>query len=361
MPFESGQIATLISLTLISSFKHDKKSIYGSSMSNGRIVSYSTNTLESTGVTETSGACEGQNSAFNIASNSDPRFLFSCSYTYGEGNACGMSIHVKDDGSLGKAAHAWSYGKPGVTSSSHGFALSEVNGTMMLYTVDLASDSIWTHAIDKNGISKEVANTKLRGPGLKPRHMKMHPNGRYAYVSLEAVNRVTSLKVDEAGMLREDAGSHSLLPEGTSIHVEGVLVRPSQLTGAEADQSNAAQYWSAAVNISPNGRYLWATTRGRTPRSGFISCFLLDGEGGIVKRMFVVPTGTTNTTSSSLTVAPWSDEYVAFADAPGGYVAILKLEGGNSTGGGMEYASARVAAKLEIEAGECCGNPVWID
>jgi hypothetical protein len=80
-----------------------------------------------------------------------------------------------------------------------------------------------------------------------------------------------------------------------------------------------------------------------------------------MKKLFTVPTGTTNTTSSSLTVAPWSDEYVIVADAPGGYIEVLRLDGGDDTEDGTEYSSVRSVAKLEIEKGTCCGNPVWLD
>jgi carboxy-cis,cis-muconate cyclase len=88
---------------------------------------------------------------------------------------------------------------------------------------------------------------------------------------------------------------------------------------------------------------------------------LLDKEGHILKRLFNQATGTTNTTSSSLTAAPWSNEYAVFADAPGGYIEILKLEGRQETDEGLEYSSARVAAKLDIEAGACCGNALWLN
>jgi len=328
-------------------------------MENGRIVSYNTDTLEATSIVETTGACQGQNSAFSIASTAEPLFLFSCSYVRGEAIGCGMSISINEDGSLGEAAHTWSYGQ---TSSSHGIALNEVNGTRLLYTADLGSNSIWTHTVDESGNVKEIGQAKIRGEAPTPRHIKLHPNGKYAYVTLEAVNRVTSFRLDQSWILTdEDSAMHWLIPEGrcheAPIHVSKYLTD----LDAEGERANNDQYWSAAVNISPNGRYLWATARGRQRSTGYISCFLLDGDGRILKRLFIMATGTTNTTSSSLTTAPWSDEYVVFADAPGGYVEILKLDGREETDMGVEYSSARVVAKLDIEEGACCGNPVWLD
>jgi carboxy-cis,cis-muconate cyclase len=113
--------------------------------------------------------------------------------------------------------------------------------------------------------------------------------------------------------------------------------------------------------LSPNNRYLWATARSqvRQEPTGYISGFLLDKKGAIVKRMFMVPTGTAATSSNAITTAPWSDEYAALADTPGGYVQIWKLDGRKETDAGIEYGSAKMVSSIDLGNGSCCANAVW--
>jgi len=49
-------------------------------------------------------------------------------------------------------------------------------------------------------------------------------------------------------------------------------------------------------------------------------------------------------------------------DAPGAYVEIWKLdEPVESDGGVLEYSTAKVVARLDIEVEGCCGNALWVD
>lgn len=73
--------------------------------------------------------------------------------------------------------------------------------------------------------------------------------------------------------------------------------------------------------------------------------------------MFRVPTNSTGTTTSSLTVAPWSNEHAIYGDAPGGFLAVLKL---GAHGKDREGLTADVVAKLDMGAGKCCSNALWL-
>ena len=115
------------------------------------------------------------------------------------------------------------------------------------------------------------------------------------------------------------------------------------------------------LTLSPNKRYLWATSRGRGKNSGYISCFLLDEEGAVVKKMFMMPTGSYGTTTSSLITAPWSDKIALYGDAPSGFLAVLQLVGPVETDDGLEYSSAKVISRLDIAPGSCCSNALWVD
>lgn len=101
-------------------------------------------------------------------------------------------------------------------------------------------------------------------------------------------------------------------------------------------------YWSAEVMLSRSERYLWATSRAQsnTTYPGYVSAFLLSGEGQIIKRMFMVPTTTVGGWANAISPAPWSDEYAAMADHPTVYVQMFKMEGRQETEHGVEYTTA---------------------
>jgi hypothetical protein len=78
--------------------------------------------------------------------------------------------------------------------------------------------------------------------------------------------------------------------------------------------------------------------------------------------MFTLETGASGTVSSSVTAAPWSDQYAVLTDAPGAYVEIWKLdEPVESDRDIPEYSTAKVVARLDTEVEGCCGNALWVD
>ena len=113
--------------------------------------------------------------------------------------------------------------------------------------------------------------------------------------------------------------------------------------------------------LSASGRYLWATARPSPSSSwtGYVACFLLADDGNMVRPMFRIPTTEAGGAAEAVSPAPWSDEYAAMAHHPGGYVEVLKMEGRRETGQGVEYASAKVVARVDIGDGGCCANAIW--
>jgi len=185
-------------------------------MDNGRLASYDTATLELTSTVQTSGSCQGQNSAFNIATKKEPYYVISGSY--GSRNGCGMSVATAEDGSFDGVKQSWLYEE---VSNAHGLALQEVNGTELLYTADMGLNAIWVHSIDESGNAVVLQRVDLEEPGLKPRHMVIHPKGTYGYVSLEAANSLLALKLETSGLAAEeqDLERFPVLPEGTRGYI----------------------------------------------------------------------------------------------------------------------------------------------
>lgn len=194
----------------------------------------------------------------------------------------------------------------------------------------MGTDSIWTHAVDQLGGVREVGRITLSRTEVKPRFLEIHPNRQYMYMVLEYDNSITAFPMDEAGEVCENEdGVWPLVPDGM-CPIQKYLPRPACNPRKEADGEH---YWSAVLAISPDKKHLWATTRGKNGNVGYISGFKLNKQGAIVERMFRVLTNSTGTTTSSLTVAPWSNEHVIYGDAPGGFLAVLKLVPNCEAGG----------------------------
>lgn len=113
--------------------------------------------------------------------------------------------------------------------------------------------------------------------------------------------------------------------------------------------------------LSRNNRYLWATARGKANSTygGYISGFLIDNDGSIIKKMFTVPASTTGGPVNSITTAPWDDEWAVVTDAASGYVEMWRMRGGRETEFGLEYNTAEAVARVDISDGGCCGNAIW--
>ncbi|KAH6848048.1 Lactonase, 7-bladed beta-propeller-domain-containing protein [Chaetomium sp. MPI-CAGE-AT-0009] len=316
-------------------FDHAKKNIYGASLNETRIASYSVlnaTTLELTRNISATGACFNTTSPFVIAMPTPPYHVFSGSWP--APNACGMSLSTSETGALTGVLDAWSYIN---ASGIHGLALSpplnrnpNQNTTtphQLLYSADLNGDLIWTHAIDlRTGSATEVSRFPMPGAaGAHPRHLAAHPNGARLYAVMEGDNSVAEYVLDDAG-----AGGGAVAAE---------VVRHSLLP-IDADTE---RYWSAEVMLSASGRYLWATARAREEGdAGFVSVFLVGADGGIAKRMFRVPTTTTG------------------GKANAGYVLMWRMEGARERADGLvEYETARAVARVDLKDGGCCANAIW--
>ena len=89
--------------------------------------------------------------------------------------------------------------------------------------------------------------------GAGPRHLTLHPNGRYAYVINELDSTMTTLQYDATA--------------GTLTTVDTVSTLPPGFTNAS---------YCADVHVSPSGRFLYGSNRGHNS----IVVFALDGRTG---------------------------------------------------------------------------------
>ncbi len=113
--------------------------------------------------------------------------------------------------------------------------------------------------------------------------------------------------------------------------------------------------------LSRSNRYLWASVQANQngPYAGYISAFLLDDDGSIIKRMFTTPVSTSGGGPNTISPAPWDDEWAALTDDETGHVQMWRMRGAKATDNGAEYNAVEAVARVEITDGGCCSNAIW--
>ena len=127
---------------------------------------------------------------------------------YGNDNNCGAVLGVDDHGVINTSVQNYTYSRG---SALHGLAFDPSG--RYLYSADLKGQKVWTHAIDQTtGKLTFVANETSSG---EPRHINVHPNGKYAYVMLEDKNEVLLYQLDSATGAAKYAGkAFSIIASG---------------------------------------------------------------------------------------------------------------------------------------------------
>lgn len=112
----------------------------------------------------------------------------------GSGSGCGTVISVDEAGDFTGALQNYTYLS---TSGVHGVAMNKES--TFLYSADDAANSLWTHSVDPSTGAVTQVDVKT-GPSEKsdPRHVTVHPGGKFLYVLLEGSNEVAQYNIDQA-------------------------------------------------------------------------------------------------------------------------------------------------------------------
>lgn len=166
--------------------------------------------------------CGNQTSAYVTASQHAPFDVYGVAWPGPA--ACGTAFSTSLSSTSTRAT--WTYGEE---SGVHGSALA-FNDTV-LYSADLKGDSIWTHRIRSGGSGnseeqegddeanddgqvEQVGRLRVRD-GSGPRHLAVHPTGRYLYAVMETANELVTFDLDaETGEPRSQVSAHSVIPNG---------------------------------------------------------------------------------------------------------------------------------------------------
>lgn len=169
-------------------------------------------------------------------------------------------LPVKSNGSLDSATQIIQHEGSSVNSERqegphvHATVLNKNNKT--LYVPDLGMDMVMLYSFDsKTGKLKEFPTPSVATePGAGPRHIDVHPNGKYAYLMEEMTGAVSVYKIESDGYI-------SLLQ-----NISGL---PRDFDGAVG---------SADIHVSPDGKFLYCSNRGESNTIGIFSINQSNGQ-----------------------------------------------------------------------------------
>jgi len=164
---------------------------------------------------------------------------------YGGGNISALAI--APDGSLGASTafvqFSGSGPHPGRQKKSYGHAIYSDAGDNFVYACDLGSDKVWSFQFDKD-VGTLTATPQGAGqvpPGGGPRHLAIHPNGRFAYANNEMGLSVTTFRRD---------------PATGELTAAGTVPTSEKLTGPVDGVT------TSEIICHPNGKWLYVSSRG---------------------------------------------------------------------------------------------------
>jgi 6-phosphogluconolactonase len=103
-------------------------------------------------------------------------------------------------------------------------------------------------------------------PDNGPRHMVVSPDNRYLYVIHELSGNIAQYKIDRHSGLLTEVDYTGTVPADSGLKVGHARapVDPNATSGANpetAEADNAPKIWAADIQVSPNGRFVYASER----------------------------------------------------------------------------------------------------
>jgi 6-phosphogluconolactonase len=178
-------------------------------------------------------------------------------------------LPIQRDGSLGAASDVEQHEGSGPREQqkgphAHCIRLDRFN--RHAFAADLGADQVFIYrfnaAAGKLEPAKQASATVHQGAG--PRHLALHPNGKYLYVINELDSSLTTFRYDAA--------------KGTLTAFESLSTLPRDFTGKS---------YCADVHVSRSGRFLYGSNRGHNS----IVVFAIDPHSGRLTLVEHVPTG----------------------------------------------------------------------
>jgi len=176
---------------------------------------------------------------------------------YGSGSVAALPIG--GDGNLGEAATTIQHRGSSIDAQRQAgphahFITADPAGRFAL-ACDLGLDKVLVYRLDpaKPALAPNDPPAAAMKPGLGPRHLAFHPNGRYVYVISEIAATLTAFAYDaERGRLEE---------------LQTLSTLPQDFSGIKS---------CAEIQVHPSGKFVYASNRGHDS----IAVFAVDAGSG---------------------------------------------------------------------------------
>ena len=179
---------------------------------------------------------------------------------------------------------------------SHAHSVTETVAGGVCIVADLGLDCLATYRLGGDGGLTPLARTAM-APGAGPRHVALHPGGRFVFVTNELDSTVAALGLDG------DSGALTL-----------VETRPAAAPGT------GGRNYPADIQISPDGRFLYVSNRGHDS----VGVFAVDGGSGRLSPVAFTPCG--GRWPRNLCLTP-SGRHLFSANQKGDVIAIFARDG----------------------------------
>ncbi|TIO09954.1 lactonase family protein [Mesorhizobium sp.] len=195
--------------------------------------------------------------------------LLVANYGMGEGGPDRSVVvyGLREDGGLtaplSSVAHAGTGPDAARQERPHAHSVTETISGGVAVVADLGIDQLVSYRIGPDGSLTRLAESML-APGAGPRHVALHPGGRFVFVMNELDSTVVSLALDDA-----------------SARLTVIDTKPAVPT--EARDGNHC----ADIQISPDGRFLYGSNRGHDS----IAVFSIDQQTGMLALVDYTPCG----------------------------------------------------------------------
>ena len=230
------------------------------------------------------------------------RFLLIANYNSGSVAV----VKVERNGHLGEATDFIQHTGGSVNrqrqEGPHAHCASLDQANRFAFICDLGLDKILIYRFDPERgklTPNEPAFATVK-PGAGPRHMAFRPDGKFAYVINEMASSVTAFAYN--------SGS------GALTEVQTISTLPEDFNGRNS---------GAEIAVHPNGKFLYASNRGRDS----IAIFKIEPNKGTLERIGEQPGG--GKTPRHFGIDP-SGKYLAVANQNSGNILLCAIDG--STG-----------------------------
>lgn len=181
-------------------------------------------------------------------------------------NYGGGSIAVfqtKADGSLGERTSFVQFEGSGPNEARqkgpHGHSIYTDAANQFVYSCDLGTDNVWVFKFDaaKGTLTPANPPSGKVPPGAGPRHLALHPTGKFAYANNELDLSVTAFSRDPATGALNALHTLPTVPEGTErkgVSTAEIFTHP---TGKWLYVSNRGHDTIAVYAIGADGKLTW--------------------------------------------------------------------------------------------------------